>query len=152
MHKRTAFFHDERCLWHSGGMHALMMPVGGWIQPPSGAGHAESPDSKRRFKSLLDVTGLSERLAVSSAPQATEEDLLRIHPQSYLRRFKEVSDAGGGDLGKLAPFGRASRWASACWRTFRLPSKPRVRRTRSSALRSLIGMCTTATVHNRSST
>jgi len=106
MHKRTAFFHDERCLWHSGGMHALMMPVGGWIQPPSGAGHAESPDSKRRFKSLLDVTGLSERLAVSSAPQATEEDLLRIHPQSYLRRFKEVSDAGGGDLGKLAPFGR----------------------------------------------
>jgi acetoin utilization deacetylase AcuC-like enzyme len=106
MQKRTAFFHDERCLWHSGGMHALIMPVGGWVQPPSGAGHAESPDSKRRFKSLLDVSGLSERVAVRSAPLATEEDLLRIHPRDYLHRFKALSDAGGGDLGKLSPFGR----------------------------------------------
>lgn len=103
---KTAFFHDERCLWHSGGMHALFMPVGGWVQPPSGAGHADSPDSKRRLKSLLDVSGLSERLAVRSAPPATEADLLRIHTPEYLRDFKRASDAGGGDLGQLAPFGR----------------------------------------------
>ena len=104
--KKTAFFHDERCLWHSAGMHALVMPVGGWIQPPSGAGHAESPDSKRRIKSLIDASGLGERLAVRSAPPATEEDLLRVHPREYLQRFKAASDAGGGDLGDLAPFAR----------------------------------------------
>lgn len=104
--KRTAFFHDERCLWHSGGMHALMMPVGGWVQPPSGSAHAESPDSKRRIKALMDVSGLSERLAVRSAPAATEDDLLRVHTREYLQRFKAVSDAGGGDLGELAPFGK----------------------------------------------
>ena len=104
--KRTAFFYDERCLWHSGGMHALMMPVGGWVQPPSGSGHAESPDSKRRIKSLMDASGLSERLAVRSAPAATDDDLLRVHTREYLQRFKAASDAGGGDLGELAPFGK----------------------------------------------
>ena len=104
--KTTAFFHDERCLWHSGGMHALMMAVGGWVQPPSGSGHAESPDSKRRIKSLMDVSGLSERVVVRSAPAAADEDLLRVHPREYLRRFKAASDTGGGDLGQLAPFGK----------------------------------------------
>ena len=104
MERKTAFFHDERCLWHSGGMHALMMPVGGWVQPPSGAGHADSPDSKRRFKSLMDVSGLSDRLAVRSASPATDEDLLRVHTRQYLKAFKAASDVGGGDLGDLAPF------------------------------------------------
>lgn len=102
----TAFFFDEHCLWHSGGMHVLMIPVGDWVQPPSGPGHAESPDSKRRIKSLMDVSGLSERVTVRNAPMATEEELLRVHTQDYLRRFKATSDAGGGNLGDLAPFGR----------------------------------------------
>jgi len=87
-------------------MHALVMPVGGWVQPPSGSGHAESPDSKRRFKSLMDVSGLSARVGVRSAPLATEEDLLRVHTREYLEAFKAASDSGGGDLGDLAPFGR----------------------------------------------
>jgi acetoin utilization deacetylase AcuC-like enzyme len=108
MSKKSALYHDERCLWHSTGLSALVMPVGGWVQPPSSAGHAESPETKRRFKSLLDVSGLSARLDVLSAPLASEEDLRRVHPQGYLQRFKQVSDAGGGDLGKLAPFGRGS--------------------------------------------
>ena len=55
----AALFFDERCLWHSTGEHALILPVGGWVQPPAAAGHAESPESKRRFKSLLDVSGLT---------------------------------------------------------------------------------------------
>jgi acetoin utilization deacetylase AcuC-like enzyme len=108
MSKRTAFFHDERCMWHAAGHHALVMPVGGWVQPPASGGHAESPESKRRFKSLMDVSGLTERIAVRTAPMATEEDLRRVHVDSYLRRFKELSDAEGGDLGDLAPFGPCS--------------------------------------------
>jgi acetoin utilization deacetylase AcuC-like enzyme len=108
MNKTTAFFHDERCLWHSTGIHALVMPIGGWVQPPTAGGHAESPESKRRFKSLLDASGLSTRLDVSSAPMASEDDLRRVHPDSYLRRFKHLSDEGGGDLGDQAPFGSGS--------------------------------------------
>ncbi len=104
----TAFYYDERCMWHSTGLHALVVPVGGWVQPPAAAGHAESPESKRRIKSLMDVSGLSARIDVCSAAPVSEDDLRRVHPDSYLKKFKQVSDAGGGDLGKLAPFGRGS--------------------------------------------
>ena len=29
----TAFYHDERCLWHTTGEHALIIPVGGYVHP-----------------------------------------------------------------------------------------------------------------------
>lgn len=107
--KTTAFYHDERTLWHvPGGLHALFLPVGGWVQPMAGSGMAESPDSKRRIKSLMDVSGLTDHLDVRSAPMVSEEDLLRVHAQGYLERFKALSDAGGGDLGHVAPFGPGS--------------------------------------------
>jgi len=108
MSRTTALYHDERCLWHSTGLSALVMPVGGWVQPPASGGHAESPETKRRFKSLLDVSGLAARLDVRSASPVSDDELRRVHPDSYLRRFKQASDAGGGDLGRLAPFGRGS--------------------------------------------
>ncbi|WP_371231866.1 class II histone deacetylase [Pseudomonas sp. QE6] len=100
MSRRTGFFFDERCFWHATGLHALILPVGGWLQPPVGGGHAESPESKRRLKSLMDVSGLSNQLKLSSAPLASEEDLLRVHPASYLERFKAYSEAGHGDMGE----------------------------------------------------
>lgn len=43
MSRRTAFLSDEHCFWHSAGMRALTLPVGGWVQPPAAAGFAESP-------------------------------------------------------------------------------------------------------------
>lgn len=104
----TGFFFDELCFWHSAGMHALVLPVGGWVQPPAAAGFAESPESKRRLKCLMDVSGLSRELALRSAEPASEADLLRIHPQAYLQRFKTLSDAGGGELGANAPIGPGS--------------------------------------------
>ncbi|WP_458371680.1 class II histone deacetylase [Pseudomonas lactis] len=108
MNLTTAFFFDEMSLWHSAGAHALTLPVGGWVQPPAGSGHAESPETKRRLKSLLDVSGLSRHLHLHSAPPASEEDLLRVHSRAYLQRFKALSDAGGGELGPQAPIGPGS--------------------------------------------
>lgn len=108
MTRKTGFFSDELCFWHSGGVHALTLPVGGWVQPPSGAGFAESPDSKRRFKSLLDVSGLSRHLVQRSAEPASEADLLRVHTPRYLKHFKALSDSGGGELGDHAPIGPGS--------------------------------------------
>lgn len=105
---KTGFFTDERTFWHTGGIQSLVLPVGGWVQPPSAAGFAESPDSKRRFLSLLQVSGLAAKLDVRSAAPAGREDLLRIHPASYLDEFKRVSDTTGGDLGVSAPFGVGS--------------------------------------------
>ena len=104
----TAFYFNERCLWHTTGEHALILPVGGYVQPPSGSGHAESPESKRRFRNLLDVSGLTAHLSVRSAEAATTQDLRRVHPQDYLDRFKALSDAGGGSIGIESPFGSGS--------------------------------------------
>lgn len=108
MNRTTAFFFDELSLWHSAGAHALTLPVGGWVQPPAGSGHAESPETKRRLKSLLDVSGLSRHLQQHSAVPATDEDLRRVHGADYLQRFKALSDAGGGELGPQAPIGPGS--------------------------------------------
>ncbi|MEL7098500.1 MAG: class II histone deacetylase [Pseudomonadota bacterium] len=104
----TGFYFDERCLWHTTGEHALILPVGGYVQPPAGGGHAESPESKRRFKNLLDVSGLTAQLAVASAEPVTRTDMERIHPGSYIDQFKEMSDAGGGNAGIYSPFGAGS--------------------------------------------
>ena len=99
----TAFFTDERCFWHGGGNYSLTLPVGGFVQP--GGGLPESPETKRRLVNLMAVSGLMRELAVSSAPQASREDLLRVHPAAYLDAFKAASDAGGGELGLRTPFG-----------------------------------------------
>jgi len=99
----TAFFHDERCLWHGGGNYAFTLPAGGLVQP--GGGLPESPETKRRLVNLLRVTGLIGDLSEQSAPEATRADLLRVHPASYLDAFRTASDAGGGELGPRAPFG-----------------------------------------------
>ncbi|MBU2994664.1 class II histone deacetylase [Octadecabacter sp. 1_MG-2023] len=102
---RTGFFWDERTFWHGGGNYAGTLPVGGLVQPMASGGLPESPESKRRLKNLMDITGLSSELDLRSADEASTEDLLRVHPQSYLNAFKETSDAGGGELGRRTPFG-----------------------------------------------
>ena len=100
----TGFFWDERCFWHSGGNYAGMLPVGGLVQPLEG-GLPENPESKRRLKNLIEVTGLARELSMQGALAATRDDLLRVHPAAYLDAFKALSDEGGGELGRRAPFG-----------------------------------------------
>ena len=102
---QTAFYWDEKCFWHSGGNYASVVPVGGLVQPLAAGGIPESPETKRRLKNLMDVTGLSHELDCRSADMASEEDLLRVHPREYINEFKRLSDAGGGELGLRTPFG-----------------------------------------------
>lgn len=100
----TGFFWDERCFWHAGGNYAFTLPIGGLVQPLAAGGLPENPETKRRLKNLMDVTGLSDELAMRGAESATREDLLRVHPASYLDTFQELSDSGGGELGRRTPF------------------------------------------------
>ncbi len=110
---QTAFFWDERCFWHSGGNYALTARVGGLVQPLAAGGLPESPETKRRLKNLLDVTGLAKELACQSAEPASRQDLLRVHSASYLDEFKRLSDIGGGELGERTPFGKGGYEISA---------------------------------------
>lgn len=100
----TGFFMDERCFWHAGGNYAFTMPIGGLVQPLASGGLPENPETKRRLRNLMEVTGLMAELDVRSAQQATRDDLLRVHPAAYLDDFKRLSDTGGGELGLRTPF------------------------------------------------
>ncbi|NRB33768.1 MAG: class II histone deacetylase [Rhodobacteraceae bacterium] len=103
---RTGFFHDERCFWHAGGNYAFTLPLGGFVQPLAAGGLPENPETKRRLKNLMEVSGLLAELDVRSAQAATRIDLERVHPAAYLEQFKQMSDAGGGELGLRTPFAK----------------------------------------------
>lgn len=109
----TAFFWDERCFWHAGEGYAGTYPLGGHVQPLSAGGLPESPEAKRRLKSLLDVTGLAAELEYRQADPATRVELERVHPADFLNRFKAMSDDGGGELGLRTPFGKGG-YETAC--------------------------------------
>ncbi|NNK78649.1 MAG: class II histone deacetylase [Litoreibacter sp.] len=100
----TAFFNDERCFWHAGGNYSFTLPIGGLVQPLAAGGLPENPETKRRLKNLIEVTGLMGELHAQSAEGASWEDLARVHPESFLHNFKRMSDAGGGELGLRTPF------------------------------------------------
>ncbi|MCC7320365.1 MAG: class II histone deacetylase [Rubellimicrobium sp.] len=102
---RTGFLFDERCFWHGGGNYAGTFRVGGLVQPMAAGGLPESPESRRRLRNLVEVTGLMRDLLPATADPAGHEALLRVHPAAYLREFKALSDAGGGELGLRTPFG-----------------------------------------------
>lgn len=102
----THFYTDERTFWHSTGVQALFLPIGDWVQPPTGSYGADTPDSKRRILNLIRASGLDSKIKISSADHVTREDMLRIHPSSYIDAFKKLSDEGGGELGLFAPFSK----------------------------------------------
>ncbi|BFM50493.1 class II histone deacetylase [Marinomonas sp. THO17] len=108
MSTETGFFSDEKCFWHIGGNFVEVLPVGGWVQPSSGSGLAEAPETKRRFRNLLETSGLLEKLVTGKAAPLNQEDLLRVHTKRYLDEFKTLSDQGGGVLDPTAPMGPGS--------------------------------------------
>ncbi|MFG6082910.1 class II histone deacetylase [Paracoccus litorisediminis] len=105
MTRKTALFTDELTFWHHSGPHALILPAGGWVQVPNGSSLAESPESKRRLRNLIAVSGLERHLDIRTAPALTHEELRLVHPAAYLEKLKALSDAGQGSMGAGAPVG-----------------------------------------------
>jgi acetoin utilization deacetylase AcuC-like enzyme len=101
---RTGFFWDERCFWHAGGNYAFTLPLGGLVQPLAAGGLPENPETKRRLKNLIDVTGLSADLDMRHAAPATLDDIHRVHPADFVAEFRQLSASGGGELGMRTPF------------------------------------------------
>lgn len=101
----TGLVFEEIYLWHDTGSAAAIFPPGLSIQPGE---HAESAETKRRFRNLLDVSGLLSQLCLIKARPCTEEDLTRVHSRKYIDRIKQLSGERGGDAGEITPFGAGS--------------------------------------------
>ena len=98
----TGFVWDERYAWHDTGHAAGSMPAGGFVEPEE---HVESPESKRRLRSLLEVSGLLDELVWVRPRPATVEELCRFHDVGYVRYIEELGEAGGGMAGIQTPLG-----------------------------------------------
>jgi acetoin utilization deacetylase AcuC-like enzyme len=105
----TGFVWHERYAWHNTGRQAgpFQSDAAGWLEPD--VRHSENADTKRRFRNLLEVTGLLDQLTRIPARPATVEELLRFHTQAHIDRIRAVSDGGGGDGGGGdTPMGKGS--------------------------------------------
>ena len=98
---KTGLVWDERYMWWDTRSGAAFMPAGGWLEPGE---HAENPATKRRFKNLIDVSGMADHLVPIKPRMATVEEVERYHTKEYVARMKELSDTGGGDAGEITPF------------------------------------------------
>jgi len=87
-------------MWHDTGTGGQ-----GYTEPGE---HWENPDTKRRFRNLLDLSGLSDELVQLKPRLATEDELGRFHTTAYVRKIRELSDDRGGDAGEFTPFGPGS--------------------------------------------
>lgn len=101
----TGFVFHELYLWHNTGNYAQVFPPGLTVQPGE---HAENPETKRRIRNLLEVSGLLDHLTPIKPRPATEAEILRFHTQGHLDKIRSMSAAGGGDASHLTPFGSGS--------------------------------------------
>ncbi|OZI12601.1 class II histone deacetylase [Bacillaceae bacterium SAS-127] len=105
MRKKTGFVCDESYFWHDTGNGALFMPPGGWIETDM---HSENPATKRRFKNLMERSGLMKHLTQIAPRPASVEDIQLYHSKEYMEKVKQLSAIGSGDAGKHALVGKGS--------------------------------------------
>ncbi len=104
MARRTGLIWDELYMWHNTGNHAGIMPPGLTVQPYE---HVENPETKRRLKNLLDVSGIARDLVRIEPRPATRDEILRVHTDDYVARVKALNESGG-DAGPFTPMGTGS--------------------------------------------
>ncbi|MFY0990660.1 class II histone deacetylase [Halomonas sp. C05BenzN] len=97
----AGFFWHERCFWHDPGAIGVFSAPGEFLQPQPAS---ESPESKRRLKNLLEVSGLIDELEVRKPPAATRTDLERFHTPRYLDALEAGDRGRGGNGGDCAPY------------------------------------------------
>jgi acetoin utilization deacetylase AcuC-like enzyme len=101
----TGFVWHELYMWHNTWNWAQVFAPSLTVQPGE---HAENPETKRRFRNLVEVSGLIDHLTTIKPRYATEDELARFHDRAYIARIKALSAENGGDASTLTPFGRGS--------------------------------------------
>jgi acetoin utilization deacetylase AcuC-like enzyme len=100
----TGWLWEERYAWHDAGTwnDFSATPLNAWVQPETAF---ENPETKRRFRNLLDVTGVLDNLVQLRARPATDEEILRVHTPAHLARVRALAETGG-DAGDGTAMGR----------------------------------------------
>jgi acetoin utilization deacetylase AcuC-like enzyme len=101
----TGFVWHELYMWHNTWNWAQVFPPSLTVQPGE---HAENPETKRRLRNLIEVSGLIDHLTPIKPRYATEEELARFHTREHIARIKALSAENGGDASYLTPFGKGS--------------------------------------------
>ncbi len=101
----TGWNFHELYLWHDTGNAASIHPPGLTVEPGQ---HAENAATKRRFRNLVEVSGLLDHLVPLPSVPIGDDDLALFHTRDYVARIMAESAAGGGDASVLTPFGRGS--------------------------------------------
>ena len=101
----TGLVAHERYFWHDAGSGAGFSTANAYAQPDA---HPESPDSKRRFLSLIEVSGLAGSLLPIRPRLARFEELTAFHTERYVEDVRRVSAGSGGSIGESATIGHGS--------------------------------------------
>lgn len=101
----TGFLYHELYMWHETGNLAGPLPFGNPVQPFQ---HSEHPETKRRIRNLLDVSGLLQQLTPIEPRPATEQEILRFHTRAHLEKIRAGNEYFGIDAGFFTPMGRGS--------------------------------------------
>ena len=102
---KTGLVFHELYLWHHTGNHADYVPYGFPVEPLH---HSESPDSKRRIKNLMEVSGLYDKLIKIKPRKATKEEILLFHTENHYDHMKSLNDSISVNAGISAPTGIGS--------------------------------------------
>lgn len=102
---KTGFIFHERFMWHDLGSAAAYIPAGGYVEPEL---HIDNPTAKKRFRNLVEVSGILNHLIQIQPRPATVNELMLIHNRKYIDRVKKLSNGRGGDAGKNALVGSGS--------------------------------------------
>ena len=101
----TGWNFHELYLWHDTGRAASDIPGGLTVEPGE---HVENANTKRRFRNLLDVSGLLDQLTFQPSLAVDDDDLALFHDREYIARIRTLSEQRGGDANHLTPFGPGS--------------------------------------------
>lgn len=102
---KTGFIYHERFMWHDLGSAAAYIPSGGNVEPDL---HVDNPLAKRRFRNLVEVSGMLDHLVQIHPRIATVEELMLLHDKDYITRVQDLSAGRGGDAGQNAIVGNGS--------------------------------------------
>jgi len=103
--KQTGLVFHELYLWHNTGNYAGVVPFGNPVQPHV---HIEEPETKRRIKNLLEVSGLSKSLTAIEPREALPHELLRFHTEIHVENIKTLSGQVAAEGGLSASMGTGS--------------------------------------------